>query len=89
MTDAGIKTFLCTDIAKDGTLGGPDYQLMEDLVAVAGKGVIAAGGIASVEHVRQLARTGVGGIVIGKALYTGDIDLAEAIEAAVGVDNSC
>ena len=88
MTDAGVKTFLCTDIAKDGTLGGPDYQLMEDLVAVAGKGVIAAGGIASVEHVRQLARTGVGGIVIGKALYTGDIDLAEAIEAAAGVDNS-
>ena len=89
MSDAGVKTFLCTDIAKDGTLGGPDYELMRELVGVAGKGVIAAGGVASVEHVRRLAKTGVGGVVIGKALYTGDIDLAEALEAAAGVDNRC
>ena len=82
MSDAGVRTFLCTDIAKDGTLAGPDYELMSELVGVAGKGVIAAGGVASVEHVRELAKTGVGGVVIGKALYTGDIDLAEAIEAA-------
>ena len=75
MSDAGVKTFLCTDIAKDGTLDGPDYQLMRELVEVAGGGVIAAGGVASVEHVRGLAETGVGGVVIGKALYTGDIDL--------------
>ena len=89
MSDAGVKTFLCTDIAKDGTLDGPDYQLMRELVEVAGGGVIAAGGVASVEHVRQLAMTGVGGVVIGKALYTDDIDLAEALEAAAGVDNRC
>ena len=89
MSHAGVRTFLCTDIAKDGTLGGPDYELMSELVGVAGKGVIAAGGVASVEHVRQLAMTGVGGVVIGKALYTGDIDLAEAIEMAAGVDNRC
>ena len=89
MSHAGVRTFLCTDIAKDGTLGGPDYELMSELVGVAGKGVIAAGGVASVEHVRQLAKTGVGGVVIGKALYTGDIDLAEAIEMAAGVDNRC
>ena len=89
MSDAGVRTFLCTDISKDGTLGGPDYELMSELVGVAGKGVIAAGGVASVEHVRQLAKTGVGGVVIGKALYTGDIDLAEAIEMAAGVDNRC
>ena len=89
MSDAGVRTFLCTDIAKDGTLGGPDYELMSELVGVAGKGVIAAGGVASVEHVRQLAKTGVGGVVIGKALYTGDIDLAEALDMAAGVDNRC
>ena len=89
MSDAGVKTFLCTDIMKDGTLGGPDYELMSELVEVAGKGVIAAGGVASVEHVRQLAKTGAGGVVIGKALYTGDIDLAEALEMAAGVDNRC
>ena len=89
MTDTGVKTFLCTDISKDGTLGGPDYELMKELVEVAGKSVIAAGGVASVEHVRQLAKTGVGGVVVGKALYTGDIDLSEAIETANEVYNRC
>ena len=89
MSDAGVKTFLCTDIAKDGTLDGPDYELMSELVEVAGKGVIAAGGVASVGHVRRLAETGVGGVVIGKALYTGDIELGEALETAAGVDSRC
>ncbi len=89
MSHAGVKTFLCTDIAKDGTLDGPDYRLMRDLAEVAGRGVIAAGGVASVEHVRRLAKTGVGGVVIGKALYTGDIDLAEALQTAAEMDNRC
>ena len=81
MKDDGVRTFLCTDISKDGTLKGPDYGLMAELVEVAGAGVIAAGGIASVDHLRRLAEIGVGGAVIGRALYTGDIDLAEALEA--------
>ena len=75
MSDAGVKTFLCTDIAKDGTLDGPDYELMSELVEIAGKGVIAAGGVASVGHVRGLARTGVGGVVdLERRCNTGDID---------------
>ena len=81
MVEAGVRTFLCTDISRDGTLQGPDYQLMAEFVGTAGDGVIAAGGIASVEHLRRLAEVGVGGAVIGRALYTGDIDLAEALEA--------
>ena len=79
MMEAGVRTFLCTDISRDGTLSGPNYGLMRDLVKVAGNGVIAAGGIASVKHLRGLEDVGVGGAVIGRALYTGDIDLAEAI----------
>ena len=51
--------------------------------------MIAAGGVASVGHVRRLAETGVGGVVVGKALYTGDIDLVEALAAAAGVDSRC
>lgn len=82
MQDAGVETFLCTDISRDGTLEGPNCALMADLVAVAGAGVLAAGGIASVEHIQQLSEIGVGGAVIGRALYTGDIDLTEAIAAA-------
>ena len=81
MIQAGVRTFLCTDISRDGTLSGPNYPLMRDLAQVAGEGVIAAGGIASVEHLKRLAEVGVGGAVIGKALYTGDIDLVEALTA--------
>ncbi len=86
MQDAGARTFLCTDISKDGTLAGPDYTLMRQLVEVAGQGVIAAGGIASIQHLKRLAQTGVAAAVIGKALYTGDIDLAQAINAIEGPD---
>ena len=84
MMDAGVRTFLCTDISRDGTLAGPDYDLMRSLVAIAGNGVIAAGGIASIDHIRNLSYIGVGGAVIGRALYTGDIDLAEAVNAIGG-----
>ncbi len=81
MLEAGVQTFLCTDISRDGTLTGPDYNLMRELVEVAGSGVIAAGGIASIKHLQRLAKVGVGGAVLGKALYTGDIDLSEALTA--------
>ena len=81
MMNAGVRTFLCTDISRDGTLTGPDYGLMRSLVAIAGPGVIAAGGIATIDHLTKLASIGVGGAVIGRALYTGDIDLAEAVGA--------
>ena len=84
MMQAGVRTFLCTDISRDGTLAGPNYDLMRDLVEVASVGVLAAGGIASVEHVKSLVKVGVGGAVVGKALYTGDIDLGEALEAIRG-----
>lgn len=87
MMQAGVRTFLCTDISRDGTLSGPNYDLMRDLVKVAGEGVIAAGGIASVEHLQSLTKVGVGGAVVGKALYTGDIDLGRAI-STIGESNT-
>ena len=81
MMEAGVQTFLCTDISRDGTLSGPNYGLMRDLVEVAGEGVIAAGGIASIQHLQSLMDTGVGGAVVGKALYTGDINIPQALAA--------
>lgn len=84
MSAAGVRTFLCTDISRDGTLSGPNCDLMRELAGIAGGGIIAAGGIAAVEHLADLAQTGVGGAVIGKALYTGDINLPAAIRAAAG-----
>ena len=89
MSAAGVQTFLCTDIARDGALQGPNCELMRELAGIAGGGVIAAGGIAAVEHLAALAETGVGGAVIGKALYTGDIDLAEAIRAVGEIGKTC
>ena len=86
MMEAGVRTFLCTDISRDGTLAGPNYGLMRDLVEVAGEGVIAAGGIAAVEHIKRLADVGVGGAVVGKALYTGDVDLGKALSAIRGME---
>ena len=79
MHRAGVRAFLCTDIARDGTLSGPNYALMRDLVAVGGDSIIAAGGIASVEHLRRLDEIGVGGAVIGRALYTGDIEAERSV----------
>ena len=87
--EAGVQTFLCTDISRDGTLSGPNYDLMHDLVQVAGKGIIAAGGIASIQHLQRLTDTGVGAAVIGKALYTADIDLHEALATIGGCNRPC
>ena len=84
MMEAGVRTFLCTDISRDGTLSGPNYGLMRDLITVAGNGIIAAGGIAAISHLQCLSQTGVGGAVIGKALYTGDINLSEALSTVGG-----
>ena len=84
MMEAGVHTFLCTDISRDGTLTGPNYTLMSQLVQVAGNGIIAAGGIASIDHLRRLAKTGVRAAVIGKALYTADIDLSDALNLTLG-----
>ena len=89
MMEAGVQTFLCTDISRDGTLSGPNYDLMHDLVQVAGKGIIAAGGIASIQHLQRLTDTGVGAAVIGKALYTADIDLHEAVATIGGCNRPC
>ncbi len=89
MMEAGVQTFLCTDISRDGTLSGPNYDLMHGLVQVAGKGIIAAGGIASIQHLQRLTDTGVGAAVIGKALYTADIDLHEAVATIGGCNRPC
>jgi phosphoribosylformimino-5-aminoimidazole carboxamide ribotide isomerase len=66
-------------VTRDGTLTEPNYGAVEELVGQTSVAVIAAGGIASVGHLVKLAELGVEGAVVGRALYTGNIDLAEAI----------
>ena len=79
MIDIGVKRFIYTDIRKDGTLTEPNFEMIERLLAQTGVPIIAAGGISRLEHLQRLKELGVEGAIIGKALYTGDIDLREAI----------
>jgi phosphoribosylformimino-5-aminoimidazole carboxamide ribotide isomerase len=79
MRDLGVPRLLYTDISRDGTLSEPNFAANAALVRETGLAVQASGGISHMEHLRRLAETGVEGAVIGRALYTGDIKLAEAV----------
>lgn len=84
MADIGVKTVIYTDIATDGTLMGPNVSAMAEMVAATGIDIIASGGVGSVEHIKQLVPTGVEGVITGRALYTGNIELPNAIKAGKG-----
>lgn len=79
MVDAGVRRFIYTDIKRDGTLTEPNFDMIKKLLAEANVPVIVAGGISRLEHLQRLKGLGAEGAIIGKALYTGDIDLGEAI----------
>ena len=75
---AGIERLLVTSTRRDGTLAGPDVELLEDVLAV-GLPVVAAGGIATLDDLRALAALGCEGAVTGSAIWLGRFSLAEAI----------
>jgi phosphoribosylformimino-5-aminoimidazole carboxamide ribotide isomerase len=82
----GVRRVIYTDISHDGMLGGPNFESIAALTArtrsfAAPVAVIAAGGVSSIEHLLRLADLGVEGAIVGKALYTGAIDLREALAA--------
>lgn len=77
---AGVARLMFTDIDRDGTLTGPNLPAIEEVLAAVQIPVIAAGGVTSVGDVEQLSKLGLEGIVIGKALYSGDVDLTAAQE---------
>ncbi|CRF28905.1 phosphoribosyl isomerase A [Mycobacterium tuberculosis] len=77
----GAKTFIFTDISRDGMMGGPNVEAIVHLAKVSGQTVIASGGVSQYDDLKRLARhasEGVGGAIVGKALYTGSIKLEEA-----------
>lgn len=82
MAELGVIRLLYTDISRDGTLTEPNFRANADLVKSTGLAVQASGGVSSLEHIRRLTEVGVEGVIVGRALYTGDIKLAEAIAAA-------
>ena len=80
MRDCGVKTIICTDISKDGAMMGTNRELYKDLSAVLDIDIIASGGVSTLEDIQALTDMGLYGAIIGKAYYTGAIDLAAAIE---------
>ncbi|NLD48885.1 MAG: 1-(5-phosphoribosyl)-5-[(5-phosphoribosylamino)methylideneamino]imidazole-4-carboxamide isomerase [Clostridiaceae bacterium] len=80
MEDLGAKTIIYTDISRDGMLQGPNIKAMEDMVNSVNIDIIASGGVSNIEDIRKLKNVGVSGVIVGKALYTGDLDLKQAIE---------
>ena len=81
MRKVGVGRYLYTDISRDGTLTEPNFDALEELTAMSDVKIIAAGGISSVEHLLRLSEIGVESAVVGTAIYTGDIDLGQAITA--------
>lgn len=82
MQQKGVKNIICTDISKDGAMVGTNRELYSELSKQYTVDITASGGVSSLEDVKALASLGIYGAIIGKAYYTGDIDLARAIEVA-------
>ena len=82
MADLGVQTLICTDISKDGAMQGANHGLYRQLKEDLNLQIIASGGVSSLEDVAKLAKLDIHGAIIGKAYYTGAIDLPKAIEVA-------
>lgn len=84
MQALGVKTIICTDISKDGAMQGTNRALYQQLTQRFAMDIIASGGVSSLEDIQALKAAGVHGAIIGKAYYTGAIDLAQAIRLGEG-----
>ena len=82
MEALGVKTVICTDISRDGAMGGTNRELYKELSNRFSIDLIASGGVSDLEDVKALAGLGLHGAIIGKAYYTGAIDLKTAVEVA-------
>lgn len=82
MQKLGVKTLICTDISRDGAMQGANHDLYRKLSEQFNMQIIASGGVSSMEDVKRLAAMDIHGAIIGKAYYTGAINLQEAIEVA-------
>ena len=80
----GVQRFVYTDITRDGTLTEPNFEAIEQMAGQTDMKMLVAGGVSSVDHLQSLARIGVEAAIIGTAVYTGDIDLRDAIDALGG-----
>lgn len=79
MGDVGVGHIIFTDIRRDGTLAGPNFDALRTMVACTEANVIASGGVGTACDVSDLAGTGISGVIIGRALYDGRIDLEQLL----------
>ena len=82
MQDLGVKNIICTDISRDGAMRGTNLELYRELSEKYSLDITASGGVSSIEDVKRLREMNLYGAIIGKAYYTGAVDLKEAIEVA-------
>ena len=82
LTQTGVSCVICTDISKDGLLSGTNLELYSNLGKRFSINFTASGGVSSVDDVKKLNEMGLYGAILGKALYTGAIDLKEALAVA-------
>lgn len=82
MQELGVRTLICTDISRDGAMQGTNRSLYRSLTESLSLWIVASGGVSSLDDLRYLKEQGLWGAIIGKAYYTGAVDLREAIEVA-------
>lgn len=82
MQDLGVSTMICTDISRDGAMRGANLELYRKLAKRKGLQIVASGGVSSLDDIKALRQMNLYGAILGKAYYTGAVDLAEALEAA-------
>jgi phosphoribosylformimino-5-aminoimidazole carboxamide ribotide isomerase len=80
MMALGVRSFVFTDIRRDGTLTEPNFTALFELIDSTKAAIIASGGVTTLTHLKLLKKIGASGAIIGKALYTGDINLKQAME---------
>ena len=80
MEQIGVKTLICTDISRDGAMRGTNREMYRQLSETLGLQITASGGVSTMEDIESLRDMNLYGAIIGKAYYTGDIDLKKAIE---------
>lgn len=84
MEQIGVKVIIFTDISRDGTLSGPSFERLEALKNAVDCRIIASGGIRDIGHIRRLSAMGLYGAICGKSIYSGTLDLNEALTVANG-----
>ena len=82
MQQKGVKTLICTDISKDGAMQGTNLELYKELSEKFSINITASGGVSTIDDIKRLREMNLYGAIIGKAYYTGSINLSEAIEVA-------